>query len=69
MIDWANNKVKNMDAWDIGLTKLTVAAAVLFIITTWDAAMTWVHSVNTWYFFIAFIVFGIRPFYRFFLKK
>ncbi len=63
-----DKNVKKMDTWDIALTKLSVAAFVLFVITIWPAAMDWVHSVNTWYFLVAFIVFAIRPAYRFFIK-
>ena len=68
MIKDLNKKVKKMDVWDIGLTKATVAAGVLFIITIWPAAMRWVHSVNTWWFLVAFIVFAVRPMYKFWLK-
>jgi hypothetical protein len=64
MISWLDKKVKKMDAWDVGLTKLTVAAMVLFIITICPAAMDWVHSVNPWYFLIVGIIFVVRPFYR-----
>jgi hypothetical protein len=63
-----NEGVKKMDIWDIALTKLSVAAAVLFIITIWQTAMDWVHSVNTWYFLIAAIIIGARPFYRYWIK-
>ena len=63
-----DKKVKKMDAWDIGLTKLFVAAAVLFIITIWPAILNWVLSVNPWYFLIAFIIFAIRPFYKVYMK-
>ncbi|MFC1682389.1 hypothetical protein ACFL0X_02115 [Nanoarchaeota archaeon] len=68
MINYWNKKIKNMDAWDIGLIKLSVAVAVLFIITIWPAAMDWVHSVNPWYFLVAFVIFVARPFYRVYLK-
>ena len=63
-----DKNVKKMDTWDIALTKLSVAAFVLFVITIWPAAMDWVHSVNTWYFLVAFIVFAIRPIYRAYIK-
>ena len=63
-----SDKVRNLDFWDIGLTKLSVAAFVLFVITIWDAAMNWVHSVNPWYFLIAFVIFAARPLYRAYLK-
>ena len=63
-----DKKVKKMDVWDIGLIKLAVAAFVLFVITIWPAAMTWVHSVNPWWFFVAFVIFAIKPFYKVYLK-
>jgi len=63
-----NEKVKKMDGLDLGLTKLSVAAIVLFIITIWTAAMNWVHSVNPWYFLIVFILAAARPLYRVYLK-
>tara|TARA_Y100000310_G_C20662204_1_gene805396 strand:- start:2071 stop:2280 length:210 start_codon:yes stop_codon:yes gene_type:complete len=69
MINELNKGVKKMDIWDIGLTKLSVALGVLFIITIWSAAMDWVHSVNPWYFLIAFVIVAIRPVYKFYLKK
>tara|TARA_Y100000296_G_C5130498_1_gene235267 strand:- start:210 stop:416 length:207 start_codon:yes stop_codon:yes gene_type:complete len=68
MINWLNKRVKRIDTWDIGLIKGYVAAFILFVITIWPAAMTWVHSVNPWYFLIAAIIFGARPFYRFYIK-
>ena len=63
-----DKQIKNMDSWDIGLTKLSVAAFVLFVLTIWPAALTWASSVNPWYFFAAFVIFAIRPFYRMFCK-
>ena len=69
MIKYFNKKIKKLDVFDMSLTKLSVAAFVLFVITIWSAAMTWVHSVNPWYFFVAFVVFVIRPLYKVFFKK
>ena len=66
MIKYFNKKIKKLDVFDMSLTKLSVAAFVLFVITIWPAAMTWVHSVNPWYFFVAFVVFVIRPLYKVF---
>jgi hypothetical protein len=60
--------VKKLNGWDVGLVKLSTAAVVLFIITIWSAAMDWVHSVNTWYFLIAAVIFGARPFYKYYMK-
>ena len=63
-----NKRMKNLDIWDISLTKLSVATAILFILTIWPKAMLWVRATNPWYFFIAFVIFAIRPCYRMFLK-
>jgi hypothetical protein len=63
-----NKKVKKIDAFDMALVKLAVAALVLFIITIWPEAMDWVNSVNPWYFLIAFAIFAVRPMYRVYLK-
>jgi|TARA_Y100000310_G_C20350162_1_gene653945 hypothetical protein len=68
MISWLNARIKKIDVWDMGLIKWSTAAFVLFLITIWPAAMTWVHSVNPWYFLVATVVFGIRPLYRFYIK-
>lgn len=57
-----------MDVFDVGLIKLSVAVAILFIITIWPAAMNLVHSINAWWFLVAFVVFVARPFYRIYLK-
>ena len=63
-----DKRVKKLDTWDIVLTKLAVAAGVLFVITIWPAAMAWVHSVNTWWFLVAAVIFGARPTYRVYFK-
>ena len=68
MIEIWKRAMKKMDVLDMGLTKLSVAAFVLFIITIWSGAMDWVHSVNTWYFLIAFIIIAARPIYRAYIK-
>ena len=67
-MNWWNKRIKKMDVWDVGLVKWSVAAVVLFIIGIWPAALNWVLSVNPWYFFVAFIVFAIRPIYKVYLK-
>ena len=68
MIEDLNKGVKKMDLWDVGLIKLSVAAGVLFLITIWPALMDLVHSVNPWYFLLAFVIIAIRPTYRFYMK-
>lgn len=68
MIVWFNKRIKKLDAWDVGLIKWSSITFVLFLITIWPALMNWVHSVNPWYFFVAFVIFAIRPFYRIYIK-
>lgn len=63
-----DKKIKKIDGWDLALTKWATAAAILFLITIWPAAMSWVSSVNPWYFLIATIIFAARPLYRIYLK-
>lgn len=61
-----DKNIRKMDCWDISLTKLSVAAFVLFVLAIWPAAMNWVISINPWYFLVAFVILAARPFYRFF---
>ena len=49
--------------------EVVVWVIILFVITIWPAAMDWVHSVNPWYFLIAFVILVIRPVYRIYFKK
>jgi len=57
-------QLKKLTMWDIALTKLAVAALVLFVITIWPAAMTWVHNTNTWYFFTVGIIAAVIVWFR-----
>jgi len=63
-----DKKIKKMDGGDLALTKWATATAILFIITIWPAAMSWISSVNPWYFLIATILFAVRPLYRIYIK-
>jgi hypothetical protein len=40
----------------MSLTKLGVAAFVLFIVDIWSAANKWVLSINPWYFLLISII-------------
>jgi len=60
-----DKNVKKMDVHDIGLTKLSIAAGVLFIITVWLATMNLVHKIHWGWFLAAMIIFAIRPMKRF----
>lgn len=60
-------KLKRLDVTDVGLIKLSVVAAVLFLIGIWSGLMDVVMSVNPWYFLVAFVIFAARPFYKFWM--
>ena len=62
MLKEMDKDVKQMDAVDIVLIKLAVAATVLFVITVWPAAMDLVHSISWKWFLAAAVIFAIRPF-------
>lgn len=69
MLNRLNKGVKKMKWYDISLVKLSVAAAVLFVIGIWPTAMNWAQSVNPWYFLIACVVFAVRPVYMAYFKS
>jgi hypothetical protein len=63
-VEWANEKAKNMDVFDIGLTKLTVLFATLLIVKFWPAIV----SLAWYWYLLAALVVAIRPLCRFFIK-
>lgn len=56
-----DKKVKKMDVHDIQLTKLSVAAAVLFLITIWPTFHDLVMKAHWGWYLGAMIIFAIRP--------
>jgi hypothetical membrane protein len=58
-------KLRRLDVMDVSLIKLSVAAAVLFLIGIWPALLKLVASVSPWYFLVAVVIFSVRPLYRF----
>lgn len=56
--------MKNFDCLDLCLKMLGIVAFAFFVITIWPTAMTWVHSVNSWFFLIAAIVLMAIPYLR-----
>ena len=61
------DKMKRLDVMDVSLIKLSTAAGILFLVTIWPALMDLVTSVSPWYFLVAFVIFAVRPFYKFFM--
>ncbi|HUV80823.1 MAG TPA: hypothetical protein VMW40_08420 [Candidatus Bathyarchaeia archaeon] len=62
-VEWANGKARNMDIWDIGLTKFTMLFATLLIVKFWPAIV----SLDWYWYLAAAVVVAIRPMYRFFV--
>jgi len=56
-----NRGVRGFKWYDVGLTKLSVAAFVLFVLSIWPAAMGWVQNTHWIWFLIAAVVFAILP--------
>ena len=69
MIKYMKKGMKKIDIWDVALIKWSTLAFTLFLITVWPAFSNLVFSINTWYFFVAFILLMIRPCYRMYFKK
>ena len=59
-------KVKRMDIHDIQLTKLSVVAFVLFLITVWPELLASILKVHWGWYLAIGIVLAIRPMTRFF---
>ena len=64
-----DSRVKQLDIWDIGLTKLSVALMVLAWLAGSSKARGWVQTRNPWLFLVLGILAAIRPTYRFFLPR
>lgn len=64
-----NKAVKKLDAWDLVLIRLSVIAFAFFLLRVWTGLMSWVHSMNFWWFFAAWLILAARPVYRRYLKK
>ena len=64
-VEWANEKTRGMDVWDIGLTKLTVLFVTLLIVKFWPA----IASLDWYWYLAAAVVMASRPMYRFFVTS
>lgn len=58
-----------LDYWDMRLVKLSVASAMLVLVSGFENFRNWVASVQWYWFFIVMIIFAIRPFRRAYCKK
>jgi len=69
VIDELNKRIKNLDMWDMGSTKIAVMFFVMFLLAVWPAFANFFLSVNPWILFFGLVIFAIRPLTRFFSKN
>ena len=63
LIEWENKRIKNLDVWDIGLTKLSIFFFTLMLVNLWPMLAGWYK----WYWYlVAALIVAIRPVVRFF---
>lgn len=59
-----HRKVRKIDAWDIGLVKLSVIAFVFFLVNIWSGLNNWINSIHWGWFLGAWIILALRPWKR-----
>ncbi len=59
---------KKFGILDIGLTKLSVVFAVLFLISIWDDFAKWAMNTNWVWFLVPCLLFAVKPVITFFKK-
>jgi len=52
---------KNFNIWDIGLTKLSVLFATLFLVSVWDGLANWAMNTHWAWFLIIALILAIKP--------
>lgn len=63
-----NNKIKKMDAWDVALTKLSVVAFTLFIVSLLSADLLIKILELRWLWLALLVIFAIKPFVKVFSR-
>lgn len=61
-----NKKNKNLDVLDMAFVKLAVMFFIMFLFSTCSIFRDFVQHTNPAVFFVAWIIFAIRPLLRFF---
>ena len=69
MVTELNKKTKNLDMWDIAFVKIAVMFFVMFLFSAWVEFRNFVLSINSWILFLGWILFAIKPLFRFFQKR
>ena len=61
---WLDSKIKNLKWYDVSLTKLSVAAATLMLVTFWPP----LASLDWYWYAILFVLLAIKPISALFKK-
>ena len=64
-----NKVVKRLDGLDIGLIKFSVVAFTFVVLKVWTGLMSWMNSIDVWWFVAAFVILVARPVYRGYFRK
>jgi len=56
------------DCWDMKLIKLSIISATLVFVSAFAVFRNWIASVEWYWFFIAMVIFAIRPMRRAYCK-
>jgi hypothetical protein len=52
---------KNLGFWDIGLVKLSVLSATLFLVSVWDGLAVWAMKTHWAWFLVIALLLAIKP--------
>ena len=52
---------KNLGFWDVSLTKLSVLAATLFLVSVWEGFANWAMNTHWAWFLVISLVLAIKP--------
>ncbi len=64
LMSWSDSRIKNLDSWDMALTKIGVAAFVLALAKLWTPLL----SLDWYWYAFVFVLAALRPFLKFFGK-
>ncbi|MEK6894965.1 MAG: hypothetical protein AABX48_00425 [Nanoarchaeota archaeon] len=63
-----HKRVRNLDAWDLLLLKLTASMFVVILFRLFNELTIFVNSISIWVFVVLLFAFGARPFTKYFKK-
>lgn len=63
---YLTEKTKNLGVLDIAFTKLAVIFFVVYLFSVWPGFRLFIDSINPFVFLFGWIVFALKPLYKFF---